>query len=161
MDNLNVIDILKLGLPGLVFLLSVLSFNLLTKEQSKSPPSDNMMKSIKQFMFINIFLAILTVVAPLSDKYIGGSTGYSVFSASANAHGDNLGKGNAAVCTSVPYANRHLLIKDVKYGKAIQVYAQSVIPCGDNIQISLTPEDASNLGWENGESSSAVEVVSA
>ena len=40
MENLDVLKILQTGLPGLVFLLSVLSFRLLSQEQSKNKPND-------------------------------------------------------------------------------------------------------------------------
>mgnify|MGYP001616164869 CR=1 FL=1 len=161
MGDINIVDILKLGLPGLAFLLSLLSYHLLTKEQEKTSPSARMLKSIRQFMYVNIFLAVLTIAAPIIDKYSGGSPGMDILSVAAKAVGENLGKGNAAVCTSVSYANRHLLIKDITTGRAIQVFARSVIPCASGIHISLTPEDATNLGWPKGEISSIVEVVPA
>lgn len=161
MGDINIVDILKLGLPGLAFLLSLLSYHLLTKEQDKTHPSDRMLKSIRHFMYVNIFLAVLTIAAPIIDKYYGGSPGMDIFSVAAKADGENLGKGNAAVCITTPYANRHLLIKDITTGKAIQVFARSVIPCGSGIHISLAPEDAMNLGWAKGELSSIVEVAPA
>ncbi len=163
MDNVNIIDILKLGLPGLVFLLSLLSYHLLTKEQARDAPNDKMLSSIKQFMYVNIFLAILTIVAPIVDKYWETETSYKIFNIIAKADAGTLKKGDAAVCITVPYASRHLLIKDIKTGKAIQVFARSVIPCTSDSDryILLTLEDAANLGWTNGENSSTVEVVPA
>lgn len=161
MDNINIIDILKLGLPGLVFLLSLLSYHLLTKEQARDAPNDKMLSSIKQFMYVTIFLAILTMVAPLVDKYWEEETSYKIFNVIAKADAGTLKKGDAAVCTTVPYASRHLLIKDIKTGRAIQVFARSVIPCASDRYILLTLEDAANLGWTNGENSSTVEVVPA
>jgi hypothetical protein len=161
MGEINIVDILKLGLPGLVFLLSLLSFYLLTKEQEKTSPSLRMLKSIRQFMCVNILLAVLTLAAPIIDQLHGGSSGMDIFSVAAKADGDNLVKGNAAVCTSVSYANRHLLVKDITTGRAIQVFARSVIPCANGMHISLTPEDATSLGWPAGEISSVVEVVPA
>ena len=161
MGDINVVDILKLGLPGLAFLLSLLSYHLLTKEQEKTSPNVRMLKSIRQFMYLNIFFAILTIAAPIIDKNYGGLPGMEILSVAAKADGENLGKGNAAVCTTVSYANRHLLIKDIATGRAIQVFARSVIPCASGIHISLTPEDATNLGWPKGEVSSTVELVPA
>ena len=112
-------------------------------------------------MYVNIFLSILTITAPIINKSYAGPTGMDIFSVAAKANGDSLGKGNAAVCTTVSYANRHLLIKDIATGKSIQVFARSVIPCANGNHISLTPEDATNLGWAKGEVSSTVEVVPA
>lgn len=161
MGDINIVDILKLGLPGFAFLLSLLSYHLLAKEQGKTLPNFRMLKSIKHFMYVNIFLSVLTIAAPIIDKSYAGPPGMDIFSIAAKANGENLGKGNAAVCTTMPYANRHLLIKDITTGKSIQVFARSVIPCGSSSQISLTPEDAANLGWAKGEVSSTVEVVPA
>ena len=161
MDEINVVEILKLGLPGLAFLLSLLSYHLLTKEQDKASPSERMLKSIRHFMYVNIFLAVLTLTTPVIDKYYGASPDMDILSVAAKADGRNLGKGNAAVCTTMPYANRHLLIKDIATGRAIQVFARSVIPCANGMHISLTPADATELGWPQGEISSTVEVVPA
>lgn len=163
MDNINVIEILRVGLPGLVFLLSVLSFRLLTKEQEKTEPKDKILKSIKQFMYINIVLAILTMIPPIVDNYVLSPVNPSleIFKISATADGENLGKGNAAVCINATYANRHLLIKDIETGKAIQVFARSVIPCSNGMRISLTPEDATHLGWAKAKVSSDVDMIPA
>lgn len=161
MSDINVIEILKLGLPGLAFLLSLLSYHLLTKEQSNPQPNGNILVSIRHFMYVNIFLAVLTMAAPIIEKNYLRSTEPDIYNVAAKADGENLGRGNAAVCISTPYSNRHLLIRDTTTGKAIQVYARSVIPCSSGIQISLTPEDAIRLGWAKGKSSSTVEVVPA
>ena len=155
---MDIIEILKLGLPGLVFLLSLLSYRLLTKEQDKKSPSQLILKSIKQYMYLNIFLAILTVSGSIiEDEFITDST---VFNIQANTGNRTLTVGDAAVCNNADYTNRYLLLKDTNTGKVIQVYAKTVIPCsnGDN-HITLNQSDASNLGWKNGITDSLVEVV--
>lgn len=169
MENINVIDILKLGLSGLVFLLSLLSFYLLTKEQEKNSPGDRMLKSIRHFMYVNIFLAVLTIIAPIVDKRFGGlasddqkdMTNLDVFPVMAKVGGENPGKGNVAVCLNVPYSGKHLLITDSTTGKIIQVWARPMIPCTSGFHISLTPEDATNLGWTKEKNSSTVAVAPA
>lgn len=109
MDNLDIIGILKLGLPGLVFLLSVLSYWLLANEQKKSSPSNSVLKAIKQFMYINIVLALLTVAAPfVENRYFPKSR---VFDIQAKSD-PQLQAGIAAVCVDADYANRYLLVKD-------------------------------------------------
>lgn len=65
MDNWDIIEILKVGLPGLVFLLSAFSYRLLAREQGKSRPNHDMLESIKHYMYINVLLAILTAMSPL------------------------------------------------------------------------------------------------
>lgn len=166
MENINVVDILKLGLSGLVFLLSLLSFYLLTKEQEKNSPGDKMLKSIRHFMYVNIFLAVLTIVAPIVDKHFVGPpykdmTNLEVFPVMAKVGGENLDKGYAAVCLNVPYSGKHLLITDITTGGIIQVWARPMIPCTSGFHISLTPEDATNLGWTRGKNSSTVVVAPA
>ena len=159
MDNLNIIEILKLGLPGLVFLLSLLSFRLLTKEQDKKSPSQPILRTIRQYMYLNIFLALLTLGGSIiEDEYFSEST---VFNIQAKTGGRMLLVGNAAVCVNAGYTNRHLLLTDSKTGNMIQVYAKSVIPCSDGDQIRLNQSDAINLGWEKGITDSLVDVVTA
>ncbi len=156
MENLNIIEILELGLPGLVFLLSVLSYRLLTKEQTKQNPSEEILRSIKQYMHVNIFLAVVTVMG--SMIYVPDTTAFAIHAKTSDS---TLIAGNAAVCTNAAYANRHLLLKDPGTGKLIQVFANSVIPCLDGEHISLNQSDAINLGWSNGVTDSLVEVVTA
>ena len=159
MENLNIIEILKLGLPGLVFLLSVLSYRLLTKEQDKKSPSQPILRSIKQYMYVNIFLAVLTLSGPIiEDKFIIDS---DVFNIQAKTGNSQLLVGNAAVCINARYTNRHLLLKDPETDKVIQVYANSVIPCSGVDQITLHQADANNLGWDKERTDSEVEVVTA
>ncbi len=154
---MGIIDILKLGLPGLVFLLSLLSYRLLTKEQDKKSPSQLILRSIKQYMYLNIFLAILTVSGSLiEDEFFADST---VFNIQANTGGKKLTVGDAAVCINARYTNRHLLLKDTKTGKMIQVYAKTVMPCSKVDHITLNQSDALNLGWKKGITDSLVEVV--
>ena len=162
MDNLNIIEVLEQGLPGLVFLLSLLAFRLLTKEQDKPSPSQPILRSVRQFMYVNIFLAVLTVsasiIAGYKDNPIADST---VFNIQAKTGGSSLTVGNAAVCINAGYANRHLLLKDTETGKVIQVYAKTVIPCSDGYHIALNQTDALNLGWKKDITISLVEVVTA
>ena len=156
---MDIIEILKLGLPGLVFLLSLLSYRLLTKEQDKKSPSQLILRSIRQYMYLNIFLAVLTVSGSLiENEFFADST---VFNIQAKMGSRQLTVGDAAVCINARYANRHLLLKDAETGKVIQVYAKTVIPCSDGDHITLNQSDALNLGWEKGITDSLVEVVPA
>ena len=157
---MDIIEILKLGLPGLVFLLSLLSYRLLTKEQNKKSPSQLILKSIKQYMYLNIFLAILTVSGSIIEEEFFPHSKSTVFNVQADTGGKKLTVGDAAVCINTRYTNRHLLLKDTTTGKVIQVYAKTVIPCnnGDD-RITLNQSDASNLGWKKGITDSLVEVV--
>jgi hypothetical protein len=156
MDNLNVVDILKMGLPGLVLLLSVLSYRLLANEQGNSNPREGVLRSIKQFMYLNLVFAMLTVAAPLIEgKFAPKSKEFTVSAVS----GEALVKGSAAVCSGTDYANRYLLLRDSETGKLIQVFARSVIPCDQNPVIAINAEDAVNLGWSGASKQKDVRVV--
>lgn len=159
MKDLNIVEILKLGLPGLVFLLSTLSYRLLSKEQEKKHPAPDMLSSIRNFMYINVTLAILTLISPIIDNTF--FTKSHVFDIEARTGILDLEEGKAAVCQNVGYANRYLLIKDKKTQKLIQVFASLLTPCRETTQIVLSARDISTLGWSAGTHSSAVEVVTA
>lgn len=154
MANLNIIEILKLGLPGLVFLLSLLSYFLLRKEQERTTPNDKNLNAIRHFMNLNILLAALTLSASIFDK------DKTIFDTTAKTSGESLNKGIATVCDT-NHVNRYLLIKDIETGKAIQVFTKNVIPCKDEDYIFLAIEDVTNLGWTNKKDSSTVQVAMA
>ena len=163
MENLNIIEILKVGLPGLVFLLSVLSFKLLTREQVKDNPSQIMLKSIKHFMYINIFLAVLTAGAPFIDKK------YSTIQPVANNAIENrvfkipvvmnekLGKDEVRYCLNASYAERYLLIMDASSNSIIQVRASRGIPCNGKEEIQIGARDGFDL--RNGRIEATVSVA--
>ncbi len=163
MENIDVVGVLNQGLPGLVFLLSLLAFWLLTREQQKGRPNSAILKSIRHFMYINIFLALFTFIAPAADRILSqqDSQSFAAFDVKAKLGATTLKVGSAAVCVNADYANRHLLLKDKNTGNAIQVYAETVVPCVNGIQISLNQLDAFNLGWSADVNSSQVEVIPA
>ncbi|KAB2887725.1 MAG: hypothetical protein F9K32_18990 [Desulfobulbaceae bacterium] len=164
MDNLNIVEILKVGLPGLVFLLSMFSYRLLAKEQEKEHPKPAMLNSIKRFMNVNIILAVLTLVSPLADRLWGveGSAPETeVFDVEAIAGSDLIEAKKAGVCQNAPYKNRYLLIKDKTTNRLIQVFAGIQIPCKATQQIALSGVDTVALGWNAGTRSGSIEVVPA
>lgn len=158
-ENLNILEILKIGLPGLVFLLSILSYRLLSKEEEKEHPHIGVLHLIRNFMYINVILAVLTLIPPIIDYYFVPKTQTFTIEAITN----HLEQGKASVCQGASYAGRNLLIKDNNTKKLIQVVASSFIPCLKNAQIVLSPTDTSSLGldWSPGTVSSEVEVVTA
>jgi hypothetical protein len=158
-ENWNVVEILKLGLPGLVFLLSVLSYRLLATEQAKKLPSTHILGSIKNFMYINVLLAVLTLASPIVEHTF--FTKARVFDIEAKAGGIGILPGEAAVCHNAKYASRYLLIKDSATDKLVQVFAGSLIPCNKNKHIGLNDTDLLNLGWTDINESRLVEVVAA
>jgi len=154
---MDVIEILKFGLPGLVFLLSLLSFRLIQQEQKKNQRDDNMLKTIERYQSRCLWFALLTVAAPLVDKFF--DQGNESMRVEAVASPSLVQGGIASVCNGAKYANHYLLLKDNASGKLIQVYAGSVVPC-DNVQkIELNAEDARHLGWVVGSPATVVDVV--
>ncbi len=147
MENLNVVEILKMGLPGLVLLLSVLSYRLLSNEQSKQKPSDVVLRSIKQFMYLNFIFAGLTVAAPLVERFQPASHTLVVpFDAVAMV--GELPIGSADVCSSSGNANRYLVVGNTGKPEHIQVFARGVMPCSDDKQITISALEAKKtLKW--------------
>lgn len=58
-DGNWIIDTLKLGLIGLVFLIIYYTFQLLKTEQKKDRPNANILKSIKNFNITTISFAVI------------------------------------------------------------------------------------------------------
>lgn len=64
LNNLNVLEILRVGLSGLSFLLSLLAFWLIQREQQRaSSPRKGILRAIYTFMSINFLTAGLVAVA--------------------------------------------------------------------------------------------------
>lgn len=164
MENLNVVEILKIGLPGLVFLLAFLSFNLLSKEQGKSHPRPTLLKAIKCYMYVNIVLAILTMASPIIEYFLPRPTlpDSMQFSIKAKVTPTITIKGQAAVCQNVEYVNRYMLLKDQTTGeRMVQVKATNPIPCTGEDYILVNQFDALTLGWTDEVESHVVEVATA
>jgi hypothetical protein len=158
--DLNVVEILKVGLPGLVFLLSFLSYRLLSKEQNKAKPDGLMLRSIKFYMYINIAFALSTLASPIIDGLFFAKT--KVFSIEAIVTKDDTLSGPyAAVCHNANYANRYLLITDTETLKMIQVLASSVVPCTNGEQHIVISEETARtlLGWTANTERNRVEVA--
>jgi len=59
----NVVDILQIGVIGLGFLLAVLAYYLLIKEQKQDPPRSAILNSIYVFMFFSILLCVIGMLS--------------------------------------------------------------------------------------------------
>jgi hypothetical protein len=147
MKGIDFLEILKLGLPGLVFLLSLLSFWLLTIEQKRPGVRVVFLKTIQKFIYINAAFVALTVVTPIAESNMSNTSQEFTVKATMQTR---IEKGFAAVCRGANYAERYLLIKNTKNsGRLIQVKAKSVIPCAGESIISISPEDARQLGLDH------------
>ena len=156
---MDIVEILRLGLPGLVFLLAMFSYRLLSKEQHKPTPNASILKSIKQFMYVNIFLAILTASAPVLET--APTPDKSVYNVQARLSGTRLEPNKAAVCENAQYSGRYVLITDPEKTRMVQVYAMGILPCQDQEVIALDTETTARLGWPQHQSSRLVEVTAA
>ena len=63
-----IVDILKLGLIGLVFLLMLLGFRLLRNEQRKKTPNKEILKRASLFVWQSILIAILAGAVELGHR---------------------------------------------------------------------------------------------
>lgn len=161
LDNLNILEILKLGLPGLVFMLSLLSYRLLSQEQKKEDPSRPILNSIKCYMYVNILLAILTASAPFIEANFLISNKENVYSVEAMLSKTPLDSGKAAVCLNAEYSGRYLLINDLNTAKMVQVNAIGILPCTNGDIIRLSKDDVEKLGWTDSSKCVLVEVAAA
>lgn len=111
MEGWNIVDILKIGLPGLVFLLAMLSYRLLSREQDKPKPDPDILGSIRNFMFINVISAMVTLVSPIIDHvFFNKVQTFDIEAFDIEAKTANVERGKAAVCQNANYANKYLLI---------------------------------------------------
>jgi len=62
---MNIIDILRLGAIGLGFLLAVLAYRLLQKEQAITAPRESILNLIKTYMFFSAFLVITSSITEI------------------------------------------------------------------------------------------------
>lgn len=161
----NILEILKLGLPGLVFLLAVISYRLLTKEQQKENPCPNVLKVIKLFLYINVVLVSLTIASSYLDKntnFIDLRNWANGLHLKADIDSSAIQKGVAKVCRDAKYKETYLLVEDESTQKLIQIYAGNLMHCDqDKHYIALNKEDALNLGWDLQSSERIVRVFSA
>ena len=68
MNLATVVDILKVGLAGLVFLLMFLSYRLLAAEQARPAPRSAMLSSARRFAWICVLLISLVAGSTLFER---------------------------------------------------------------------------------------------
>jgi hypothetical protein len=159
MEGLNVVDILKVGLPGLVFLLSMLTFQLITKVARGGHLDRSLVTTIRTFMYVNVALAVLTLAAPVLDYLLVPAPTDKVFTAEAGAGSHNMELGTAVVCANAAYNGHYLLVSSDDRSALIQVFARSVMPCPKPDQIELSDMDLRRLRLQPGAAAGTVQVV--
>lgn len=150
MENINVLEILKLGLPGLVFLMSVLTYRLIEKEQSKEKPNSEVIHLIKHFRNTSLVFAVLTMFPPIIEHYFfNEKQPYKQIPISAFVDDGSLVSGTARVCDGVPYYGHFLLVTDKSSQAITQVHAKHVLGCEqDQPKIILSQADVESFNWQ-------------
>ncbi len=59
----SILQILQVGVTGFSFLLALLTFGLLTKEQKNQAPRDNILRSIFWYMIFSILLSVVGLIS--------------------------------------------------------------------------------------------------
>jgi hypothetical protein len=146
MGNIDVLEILKLGLPGLVFLMMLMSFRLISKSQ-KQKLDQKTTRNIRLFIFTNVFLAIVVVAAPIIDNRNLKVETFEIKAIKA----DSAGELHVGVCTNSPYKNRYMLLRNSdSFVEIVQVKSKGIIPCSsDKEELRIPDAVASKLGWNN------------
>lgn len=146
----DVIKILQLGLPGLVFLLMLMSFRLITRAQKKNKSDPKVLKTIQLFISTNIAITLIVVGASVLDQiYVdeGVATTLEIKAVKANMEETHV----VAVCTNSSFKNRFMLLKDPNpEAGIIQVESKGTIPCsGEEEELRLSSYLANQLGWKD------------
>lgn len=72
-ETLNAFEILSYGVIGLGFLLAVLAYMLLLKEQKLKDPRASMLNAINRFMLFSVFLCSIGIVSEIVKSFNNGS----------------------------------------------------------------------------------------
>ncbi|MCB0397576.1 MAG: hypothetical protein KDD36_13050 [Flavobacteriales bacterium] len=92
-SNLDVVEILKLGGIGLAFLLALLSFFILRREQKTEQPRKPILLSMGFFMVFSLIMLVITVVSDKATagaalKITFGNTALNLFEPSVKSQSD-------------------------------------------------------------------------
>lgn len=73
----DIVEILKLGLTGLVFLLMLMGFRLLHQQQGKQEPSETLLKRASLFVWQSIIVACLVAAVQFGSLLLTHDLGAS------------------------------------------------------------------------------------
>lgn len=136
MENINVLEVLRLGVIGLGFLLALLSYRLLGAEQKRENVRGNVLNSIYIFMFFSLFLSGLGLASE-AIKRSDGASGENPVSTS----GKTIDLSSRVV--NVDAARR--LANVVSQIDAISRSIGRDLPVYEPMMVSITSEDARYL----------------
>tara|TARA_Y100001960_G_C14588153_1_gene784233 strand:+ start:188 stop:733 length:546 start_codon:yes stop_codon:yes gene_type:complete len=134
----SALDIIKQGLIGLIFLLSLMAFRLLNSEQKKEQSDVNIVSSINKYMYLNTFLAILVFISSVNN---GDDSEPQKLTAKISTDITSV-----AVCSESKLVHRFVLLTHQDQQKMVQ-YKASAFPCTEeSSQIWLSKDVAMQLG---------------
>ena len=146
----DVIKILQLGLPSLVFLLMLMSFRLISHAQKKEKSDPKIIKTIQLFVSTNIAITLIVVAASVLDQlYVSDGVTDTLEVKAVKSNSEELDV--VAVCTNSSIKNRFMLLKDPDPEVGIiQVLSKGTIPCsGEDEELRLSSHLANKLGWKD------------
>lgn len=153
LNQFDIVEILKAGIAGLIFLLSLFSFKLLHAEQKKDSPNSDILSSIRYYMNINIIFVVVTILSTAVDNLMN-TNGDRQSALDTNItftirQYDTLQSRFALVCNDSQFNNRYILLTHMVDGqiKTIEVFAKpGMASCaGENI-LALNAVDLGELG---------------
>lgn len=68
--HLPVVEILKVGLSGLVFMLAFMAYRLLAREQGKSSPDEKILRQVRWFYWQSVLLVSLLAGVNVFEKLV-------------------------------------------------------------------------------------------
>lgn len=166
-NNINVVEVLKTGTTGFIFLLTLLSFLLLAREQKFHPERIQLLKCIKFFVITNVFISAFTLTTVLISPTTTTTTNEQLYSSVEGVEvvtaSSITNQGVAAVCMDAKYFNQYLLLRNISNNGIIQVLVKNPLPCASGQeQIVIGNIDAEKLGLEaiNNKDNVAISSVS-
>lgn len=154
LNQFDVVEILKAGIAGLIFLLSLFSFKLLHAEQKKESPNSDILSSIRYYMKINIVFVVVTILSTAVDNLLkmNGDRQSALdtnITFTIRQYNNTLQSRFALVCNDSQFNNRYILLTHMVDGqiKTIEVFAKpGMASCaGENI-LALNAGDLGELG---------------
>ena len=143
--NLDLVKVLQVGFTGFGFLLAYLAFRIISKEQAKALPAQNILTSANWFMAFALAMALLSILATIG-------TSLAQFQASKEASRTRL---EAAVDASPPQPSAPKAATARKL--YIVGYVNDISGPLEGVKVSLRPTAQGPAGAAN--AASAVEIV--
>ncbi len=143
---MNIVEILRLGAVGLVFLLAALAFRLLLKEQAREHPRELILRSVRTFMIFAVILALIGTSPEVLPLLVGSRQTAGKTENAAKTPGDAVSR-LSGVSVMIAYLPSRLSdavkVQDrlSKYGARVTMIAQTNPPPASNRAMYFRPEN--------------------